>query len=388
MQNLNQEKMNNGTEVGGTSQKTVINLNLTGIAKDILTALAPKSRAVLEMRFGLVDDEPQTLEAIGKTYHITRERVRQIENNALALIDKKERPLDWKKFEEIALTTLKNNGGAMESEKFYKLLADELDASKSVKRIGNFTRFFLKLSANVYQEKETDNYYNYWHLQHDDSFYRKDYEAFIKKVVEKLQQVGEPMPFENLYNIAKNWRDNLSLDDLSSYCFISKQVQRNPFNEYGLAKSYEMKPRGVKDRAYAIMKHIKKPLHFSEISKFINEPVTINVSGEYIWNDNVGSNLWKRNIQVQTVHNELIKDKRFVLVGRGIYALTQWGYQPGTVRQVLQKILAEAKTPLTLEEIVVKVKEQRVVKDNTILLNLQNKKFFLKTEDKRYTLKK
>jgi predicted Zn-ribbon and HTH transcriptional regulator len=76
------------------------------------------------------------------------------------------------------------------------------------------------------------------------------------------------------------------------------------------------------------------------------------------------------------------------LVGRGIYALTQWGYQPGTVKQVLQKILAEAKTPLTLEEIIVKVKEQRVVKDNTILLNLQNKKYFLKTEDKRYTLKK
>ncbi len=388
MLNSDQEKLNNDTTPGVAAQKAVTNLNLTGIAKDILTALAPKSQAVLEMRFGLVNDEPQTLESIGQTYHITRERVRQIENNAFNLIGKKERLSDWTQFEEIALTMLKDNGGAMESEGFYKELAEELGIYKSVKRVANFTRFFLKLSANIYQEKESDNYYSYWHLQHDDSFYRKDYEAFIKKVIDKLQQVGEPVPFENLYNSVKNWWPNLTRADLASYCLISKQTKRNPFNEYGLTKWYEIKPRGVKDRAYAIMKHVRKPLHFSDISKLINDPIAINASGEYIWNDNDGGNLWKRNIQVQTVHNELIKDKRFVLIGRGIYALTQWGYQPGTVRQVLQRILAEIKTPLTLKEIIERIKEQRVVKDNTVLLNLQNKKYFARTADKRYILKK
>lgn len=388
MLNSDQEKLNNGAATGVATQNAVTNLDLNGIAKDILTALAPKSRAVLEMRFGLVNDEPQTLESIGRTYHITRERVRQIENNAFTLIDKKERSTGWTKFEEMALSVLKDNSGAMESERFYKALADRLGMSKSVKRVSNFTRFFLKLSANIYQEKESDNYYSYWHLQHDDSFYKKDYENFIKKVIEKLQQVGEPVPFEALYNSAKNWQPGLTAAGFASYCFISKQIQRNPFNEYGLTKWYEIKPRGVKDRAYAIMKHVKKPLHFSEISKLINEPIAINASGEFLWNDNDGGNLWKRNIQVQTVHNELIKDKRFVLVGRGIYALTQWGYKPGTVRQVLQEILAEAKGPMTLEEIIAKVKEQRVVKDNTILLNLQNKKYFTKTADKRYLLKK
>ena len=388
MLNSNQEKLNSEEVSELTAQKTATNLNLTGIAKDILTALAPKSRAVLEMRFGLVNDEPQTLEAIGKTYHITRERVRQIENNAFDLIDKKERPSDWTKYEEMALTVLKDNGGAMESEKFYKALAEELGVPKSVKRVANFARFFLKLSANIGQEKDSDNFNSYWHLQHDDSFYRKDYESFVKKVIDRLQQVGEPVPFESLYTLAKNWWPNLTRAYLTSYCAISKLTQRNPFNEYGLTKWYEIKPRGVKDRAYAIMKHIRKPLHFSELSKIINEPVAINASGEFIWNDNDGGNLWKRNIQVQTVHNELIKDKRFVLVGRGIYALTQWGYQPGTVRQVLQKILTEAKAPLTLKELIAKVKEQRVVKENTILLNLQNKKYFARTADKGYILKK
>jgi len=143
MLNSDQEKLNNGAATGVATQNAVTNLDLNGIAKDILTALAPKSRAVLEMRFGLVNDEPQTLESIGRTYHITRERVRQIENNAFTLIDKKERSTGWTKFEEMALSVLKDNSGAMESERFYKALADRLGMSKSVKRVSNFTRFFL-----------------------------------------------------------------------------------------------------------------------------------------------------------------------------------------------------------------------------------------------------
>ena len=34
-----------------------------------------------------------------------------------------------------------------------------------------------------------------------------------------------------------------------------------------------------------------------------------------------------------TCHNELIKDSRFVLVGRGMYALAEWGYQAGIAPQ-------------------------------------------------------
>ena len=48
-----------------------------------LTQLTVSERKVVEMRFGLVDGEPQTLDSIGKEFHITRERVRQIETQAL-----------------------------------------------------------------------------------------------------------------------------------------------------------------------------------------------------------------------------------------------------------------------------------------------------------------
>lgn len=48
-----------------------------------LAKLTISERKVVEMRFGLVDGEPQTLDSIGKEFHITRERVRQIETQAL-----------------------------------------------------------------------------------------------------------------------------------------------------------------------------------------------------------------------------------------------------------------------------------------------------------------
>jgi len=75
-----------------------------------------------------------------------------------------------------------------------------------------------------------------------------------------------------------------------------------------------------------------------------------------------------------------------VLIGRGIYALRDWGYKPGRVVDVIKEILKKATRPLTQEEIIKRVKEQRFAQENTIILNLHNKKYFKKLPDKRYTL--
>lgn len=48
-----------------------------------LDTLASDERKVIMLRFGLDGDEPQTLESIGKTFGVTRERIRQIEQKAL-----------------------------------------------------------------------------------------------------------------------------------------------------------------------------------------------------------------------------------------------------------------------------------------------------------------
>src|SRR6266550_176546 len=51
--------------------------------KRILAALSPRERRVLELRYGLDGQHPRTLDEVGRTFNVTRERVRQIENQSL-----------------------------------------------------------------------------------------------------------------------------------------------------------------------------------------------------------------------------------------------------------------------------------------------------------------
>jgi RNA polymerase primary sigma factor len=51
--------------------------------KNALQALPERERQVIELRYGLGGGEPLTLEEVGKTFGVTRERIRQIENNTL-----------------------------------------------------------------------------------------------------------------------------------------------------------------------------------------------------------------------------------------------------------------------------------------------------------------
>ena len=111
-------------------------------------------------------------------------------------------------------------------------------------------------------------------------------------------------------------------------------------------------------------------MHFKEIVSKINETFKGN-----------------RRPHPQTVHNELIKNNQFVLVGRGTYALADWGYKPGTVSDVLARIIKDADRPLSREEIMEAVLKERAVKQNTVMLNLQNKNYFQKTEEGKYIYK-
>src|SRR2546423_6914524 len=51
--------------------------------EDVLDSLTERERKVLQLRFGLDDGRSRTLEEVGKEFHVTRERIRQIEAKAL-----------------------------------------------------------------------------------------------------------------------------------------------------------------------------------------------------------------------------------------------------------------------------------------------------------------
>jgi hypothetical protein len=93
--------------------------------------------------------------------------------------------------------------------------------------------------------------------------------------------------------------------------------------------------------------------------------------------------LFSKKAHVATTHNELMKDPRFVLVGRGLYALAEWGYSPGVVRDVIRDVLK--KKPLTREQVLDEVKKVRYVKDNTILVNLNDSRYFKKSKTGTYS---
>ena len=185
----------------------------------------------------------------------------------------------------------------------------------------------------------------------------------------KLAEQNLPIPKEAILKTAAYLSGEMSEKALFSWVELCRGISQNPFGEWGFVGSPEVSPKGVKDKAYLIFKKEKTPLHFTEVAALINQAA---FSG--------------RQAHPQTVHNELIKDPRFVLVGRGTYALSDWGYEPGTVRDVLVSALKKAETGLTKEEIIKTVQAKRLVKENTILLNLQNKKVFKKIDSERFTL--
>jgi hypothetical protein len=128
-------------------------------------------------------------------------------------------------------------------------------------------------------------------------------------------------------------------------------------------------PKNIRDKIYVILKEHGKHMHFNEIAEAIKD-----------------SEFKRKEVTTQAIHNELIKDKRFVLIGRGIYALKEWGYEKGTVADIISDVLRKEGGPLHRDEIVKRVLKSRYVKETTILLNLQGKPQFKRVAKATYAL--
>ncbi|KKS25004.1 MAG: RNA polymerase alpha chain family protein,sigma-70 family protein [Candidatus Wolfebacteria bacterium GW2011_GWA2_42_10] len=340
--------------------------NLKNILDEIVKTINPRVREVIEKRFGLRTISYQTLEAIGQNMGITRERVRQIEALGLKQLTNKNTLEPIKPVFELIEQYLTTHGGVRSEYYFLKELAELLSLKEKNKE--NLINFTLALgNGRFVYFKETPNWRSAWALG---AAHYNQAIALAGALKEKLASQNLLLQNEALFKTAAGLGNkNLTEQTLKSYVGLCRHISQNPFGEWGLISSPEVSPRGVKDKAYLVFKKEKKPLHFTEVASLINKTVFSD-----------------RKAHPQTVHNELIKDARFVLVGRGTYALSDWGYEPGTVRDVLVSILKNSKSGLTREEIVKTVQAKRLVKENTILLNLQNRKVFKKTNDHYFIL--
>ncbi|MEK7134914.1 MAG: sigma factor-like helix-turn-helix DNA-binding protein [Patescibacteria group bacterium] len=341
--------------------------NLKNILDELIKILNPRGREVIEKRFGLRSVSGQTLEAIGQNLGVTRERVRQIEALGLRQLANKNVLEPLKPVFETIEKHLRDYGGVRRKDYFLRELSQLFSLKE--KNNENLISFILALGQGRFifiYFKETPKWRAAWAL--NNSVYNNAIslgEALRKNLAEQ----NLPISKEAVLKTATSLNSEMSDKALFSWVELCRGIVQNPFGEWGFVGSPEVSPKGVKDKAYLIFKKEKKPLHFTQAAELINQ---VAFGG--------------RPAHPQTVHNELIKDPRFVLVGRGIYALADWGYAPGTVREVLVSTLKNAKQGLTKEEIIKIVQAKRLVKENTILLNLQNKKVFKKIDNERFTL--
>ncbi len=356
--------MNNNGQRG---QKTIDQnnalkeLSFFDAASHLLSDLPERSQEILAKRFGLSGEKPQTLEKIGRDYRITRERVRQIISDALRRISGKQSDEKFKAAEEKIIFTIHENDGIIKEQEILEKLG-----GKDKKEI-NSIKFFSAISDRVIIEEIEKIIEKSWMVS--------------KEIMEKAQELSALS--EEILQIEKNLlvddeiiekisskKSELTKKQIASFLKVFSKIKKNKFEKWGLAHWPEINPKGTKERIHLVLKENEKPLHFSEIAQLIDK-----------------HNLSKRKAHPQTVHNELIKDDRFVLIGRGIYALKEWGYKQGTIKDVLKDILAKSGKPMTKDEIMSEVMKIRKVKKATVLINLNNENSFVKINN-TYALKK
>ncbi|MDP2676222.1 MAG: sigma factor-like helix-turn-helix DNA-binding protein [bacterium] len=328
------------------------------VTRDLLKRLPERSRQILERRYGIgKNTKKETLEAIGKDYKITRERVRQIENHALGKLKDNLLTPEITTVSEHFKETMAEHGHIAEESSFLETLGENTTQK-------NHLYFLLMLVSGFSRIRENNDFHNRWKT---DTASQKKVEEALLDLHKKLSEA--PLSEKEMLSAFLDClpeKNETPEATLASWLRISKRVAKNPFGEWGLVDSPYIRPRGIRDLAYLFMRKHGSPMHFREVASGITDTL-------------------QHSAHPQTVHNELIKDTRFVLVGRGLYALTEWGYQPGIVRNVIQAILKQH-GPITRDELVKRVLKERHVKENTIVINLQNKKFFKKTDNGKYAL--
>jgi len=332
-------------------------MNYSQLYKKVTKGLSPKTKNIFDRRFGVASGKVETLESIGNGLGITRERVRQIEEAGFKFVRKNYQDTLDNVFAEFA-AYFQGQGGFKKEE----MILEDLGGKKNKPHV----LFFLTIGEGKFSRVcEKKDYYYFWSTLQNAEAKVKD---TLNALVLSIKAHGSPLQKNDL--VAKfALQHSLSDQAIESYLEVSKKIQSNKEGNTGLIDWPEIRPRSVKDKALLVFKKHQKPLHFREITQLIDQ-LNLHPSN--------------KKTHPQTVHNELIKDARFVLVGRGMYALGEWGYVPGTIKDIIANVLKEKPHLVRKDDIVKEVLSQRFVEKNTVLINLNDKKYFKKNAEGKY----
>jgi len=335
-------------------------LKTSEIITDILKTIdREREQEIVSRRFGLFDRK-ETLEQIGELLGITRERVRQLEKAVV-----------------IRLKLQSEQGNVPHIDTLEKKLIEHLSSTTKIAPVATITEQLVNSSSKIEQARiafiallcpkltvidENDHYHSSIGLLslHDEKAAKKA----IDNTVEAVKTIGKPTSIEAIATEA----GKTDVEHVKGLALVSKHIATLN-GRWGLTKWPMVNPKNIRDKIYVILYENGKHMHFNEIAEAIKQ-----------------SSFKRKDVTVQAIHNELIKDKRFVLVGRGIYALKEWGYKKGTVSDIITDVLKKAGEPLHRDDIVREVLRSRHVKETTILLNLQGKPQFKRVAKATYTI--
>lgn len=330
--------------------------------QDFLLLLTQKERYVVERRFNLDSQERATLEEIGQHFSVTRERIRQIEKNALGKLKRNLENCRLIEISNIANEEIIAAGGIVREDFLLsRILARQSEIPvESMQLILSIDRRFVRVPNTVL-------FHPYLKLAEINQL---QIESICRRTYDFLSKSKETASLENLYReIGRLEKLSIEMKTFASLIQTDKKIKYVSENVIGLYEWRHINPRTLRDKIFYVLRDRKQPMHFVEIANKIIE-----------------FNFDRKKINLQAVHNELIRHDGFILIGRGIYGLKEWGYRSGTVAEVIVSILEE-KGSLSQDQIIEEVMKQRQVKPITIILSLKNKENFVRVGRKQYALK-
>ncbi|MDD5071643.1 MAG: sigma factor-like helix-turn-helix DNA-binding protein [Patescibacteria group bacterium] len=387
--------------INNQKAEEIARLNAVEIVNNLLGELADREKDVLIRRFGLHGLGKETLEKVGQAHKLTRERIRQIEVSGIKKLRQLEKLEGYVNIlKKVTSQLLEEHGGLMERQYLLNSLAkfslngDGRGGNEELIHKSHLDFLISKLLPEEFEEiGDSELFLDFYKLKYQTLDHL---EELSRELVEKIESLKKIFKTEELINLSvklESYNKNLDkfnipysldisrildnnlveekIDVINSHKVLYsilralRRVEQNKFGDWGIYDWREIKPKTINDKIYLILKNHGKPMHFAEIADRINQT---GFDGKIA--------------NAATVHNELILDEKYVLVGRGLYGLKDWGYKEGTVADVIKDVLAEAGKPLTREEIIDKVLGKRLVKKTTIVLALMNKEMFEKAGGK------
>lgn len=327
-------------------------LDIEQITSDILDTIdKERERAILTRRFGL-EGRKQTLEEIGADINITRERVRQIEKQTLLKLQQLEHQ-HMKTLQQQFTHALEQLGRIAPVHEVAQHVGSDQHAH---------INFLAHLVPDIGVITDNDFFHHilFLHEHHD----HKALKAMRDELIKTVHTLGQPVELDTIHQAFEHQLEKHHLHGLAR----SVKGLASLDGKWGLDSWAEVNPKSIRDKIFVILQRQQKPMHFSDIAQEIKQ-----------------SDFKRKDVTTQAIHNELIKDNRFVLIGRGVYALQDWGFSTGTVADVITGVLRE-ESPLHRDEIIKRVLQQRHVKPTTIILNLQGKEQFTRVAKATYAL--